>query len=210
MVNIGPRVHIRGAPEMLTKAGNIRRNALAEMRSAALARATESQARFARELGAEYRSPWAHNQVGKSIRAKVRNEKDGISIQFTARSGARDHIRYITGILPDSEWKRSPYPVVPFEIKAHDIGGRTGAIKIRQPGKVRKFIRNADTGLMEGARPGPILKKKVMWGLSDYKGYQGSGGFHRDAIAEISAAEGQSFVADMMAAVAAAIAKSTG
>lgn len=198
MRNIGTRIHITGAKEAMTKAGNIRPAALANLRKATLARGKLGEARFQSEMGAAYNSPYAHNQVGKSIRAKVKNEKDGVSVQFTALGGDRDHIRYITGMLPDSEWKefpRGPFPIIATEKKA---------LRIRYPGHVRTFIQSPITGQMEGSKYPSVffVGKSVMWGSK-------TGGFSRDVLAEVSQSEGQSFASDMYAAVAEAISQST-
>lgn len=198
MTSFGTRIQITGAAEAMTKAGNIRPAALANLRKAALGRSKQSEIRFRSEMGAAYTSPYAHNQVGRSIKAKVRNEKAGVSVQFTARGGDRDHIRYITGMLSDSEWK--DFPRGPFIIKPQSY---KGMLRIRLPGQVRLFIQNQTTGRMEGSEnPSAIFKKKVMWGSK-------SGGFSRDVMAEVTQSEGQSFASDVYAAVAEAIGQNT-
>jgi len=195
MPSVGGQIRVYGIPGTLTKLGNIRREPQRAMRAAAVDRGAISVARFQTELTAEYQSEWATGQIARSMRAKVKNERDGVSIQFTARSGARDHLQYITAAVPGGFNK---FPVVPFEI----VPVASKLLHIRFPGHVRRFIQDPTTGRLSGAKGGRILAKKVWWGHK-------SGGFHRDVIVEVAQSEGQSFVADMMAAVAESIAKAT-
>jgi hypothetical protein len=165
------------------------------MREAATKRTTETVARFQAEMNAEYLSAWATGQIARSIKAKVRNEKDGISVSFSALSGARNHLQYITAAMSGGF---DDFPVEPYTLKpAH-----ARLLAIRFPGRTRRFIRNKETGRMGGARAGAILKKQVEWGSA-------TGGFDRDVIVEVSQSEGASFVADVTAAVAASITKAT-
>lgn len=196
MPRVAPSIRVTGAKESITKAGNIRPAALKSMRAAATERGKEAVARFQREMLAEYQSPWATGSIARSLKVVVKNEADGVSVSFSAQSGARNHIDYITGILPSSYFRE--FPVRPFVIKPV----YAKLLKIRQSGQVRKFIQDPTTGRMQGATGGPILKAQVLWG-------SGSGGFQRDVIADVTQSEGASFVADMEAAVANAISETT-
>jgi len=192
MRSLGARVHISGTKEALTKSGNIRPKALANLRAATIERSSQSVARYRSEMRAEYNSPWAHGQVGKSIKAKVKNEKDGVSVQFTALGGDRDHIVFLTNMFPgESNFLKAPFTIGPLPDKR--------VMNIRAPGKVRNFIQDPATGRMGGSKAGVWRRAKKV-----------TVGFNRDVLAEVSQSEGENFVADVYAAVAAAIAQSTG
>lgn len=191
-IALGTTVQISGTKEAITAAGNIRRAPQRALRAAAVARSDQTVARFRQELLGEYHSPWATGQIARSVRAKVNNTNTGVSVTFTANSGARDHIQYITAVVGGGFDK---FPVRPFTIKPIHYK----YLYIRFPGRARAFIQNKDTGKIEGSRSGRIRAKKVLWGSK-------SGGFHRDVITEVAQSEGQIFVQDVIEAFKASLA----
>lgn len=194
-ISTGSGIRITGTADVLTKLGNIRREPQKAMRRAASARASKTVMEFQRQMNAEYKSAWATGQIARGIKGRVKNEKDGVSISFGAPMGAREHLQYITAAVPGGF---SRFPVAPYVMTAEP--GRS--LRIRFPGRARAFIQDPATGRLSGAKEGGIVRKSVLWGSN-------SGGFKRDVIVEVSQSEGAIFVAEMMAAVAASIGKTT-
>lgn len=194
MTSLISGVRIHGAKEVLTKTGKIRPAALKRMREVTQARADDTVARYRQAMGKEYTSQWATGALARSVKADVKNEEDGVSVSIKI-ANLRE-LQYVTGILPDSYFKS--FPIGEFWIAPKNVK----LLSIRLPGHVRKFIQNPVTGRMEGSKAGRFLSKGVMWGTK-------GGASNEDVIAQVTAAEAQSFAEDLQAAVASGISEAT-
>lgn len=163
-VGVGLSLRIRGTKEGIAKSHQFGTTVVEEINDALAAEVDEAEQRMREAVQAEYTTGEGSGRTARSLELEVRPGKRGTSVRL--RVGVFRHTKYLTTLLPDSDFKSTSYPIfaknvnwLKFFSRAGDPPGIRFAKVVWHPGFRKDALR--EQGLIELERLGNIVQLKV-------------------------------------------------
>lgn len=163
-VGVGLSLRIRGTSEGIAKAQQFGTTIVEEINDALAAEVDEAEERMRAAVQSAYTTGEGSGRTARSLELEVRPGKRGISVRL--RVGVFRHTKYLTTLLPDSDFKATSYRIPAQNVDWLRFFSKTGnppgirfAKAVWHPGFRKDALR--EQGIIELERLGSIVELKV-------------------------------------------------